>query len=263
MQKPRNIKEFKNWLKKEHNLNLSNSDKGYYERSIEMACNNFSRTAFWNELTSSLTKFNQEYFVSTGYYLFKADYHPKLVTKPYESVISKCFRKSIVLNKQFPNKPNKGWLLPNNCFNLINDLIRTTIVVKYLDGIEFLIKKLDSLAKKYSLNFNIHYEARETGYYAVHTYLVSELEIPKMDWDTYIEKFNVEIQLTTELQDNIKALTHKYYEQKRETIESKKDLWQWKYESDEFAVNYLGHILHYLEGQIMEIRNKNTNGSIQ
>jgi hypothetical protein len=28
------------------------------------------------------------------------------------------------------------------------------------------------------------------------------------------------------------------------------------YKSDEFAINYLGHILHYLEGTIVEIRDK-------
>ena len=32
--------------------------------------------------------------------------------------------------------------------------------------------------------------------------------------------------------------------------------WQWDYKSDEFSANYLGHILHYVEGMIVEIREK-------
>lgn len=32
--------------------------------------------------------------------------------------------------------------------------------------------------------------------------------------------------------------------------------WQWDYESDEFIPNYLGHILHYIEGMIMEVRKR-------
>ena len=32
--------------------------------------------------------------------------------------------------------------------------------------------------------------------------------------------------------------------------------WQWDYKSDEFTANYLGHILHYVEGRIVELRDK-------
>jgi hypothetical protein len=32
--------------------------------------------------------------------------------------------------------------------------------------------------------------------------------------------------------------------------------WQWNYQSLEFSSNYLGHILHYVEGMILEVRDK-------
>ncbi len=32
--------------------------------------------------------------------------------------------------------------------------------------------------------------------------------------------------------------------------------WQWDYKGDEFATNYLGHILHYVEGMIMDVRER-------
>jgi hypothetical protein len=53
-------------------------------------------------------------------------------------------------------------------------------------------------------------------------------------------------------------LLHKYYEDKRKGIREEDIKWQWDYKSDELATNYLGHILHYVEGMIMEIREKQT-----
>lgn len=34
--------------------------------------------------------------------------------------------------------------------------------------------------------------------------------------------------------------------------------WQWQYRGDQFVPNYLGHILHYIEGMIMEVRERPT-----
>jgi hypothetical protein len=51
-------------------------------------------------------------------------------------------------------------------------------------------------------------------------------------------------------------LLHKYYEERRKKIGAEDVKWQWNYKTDEFVANYLGHILHYVEGMIMEIRDK-------
>lgn len=40
----------------------------------------------------------------------------------------------------------------------------------------------------------------------------------------------------------------------------KKDVkWQSDYRSNEFNVNYLGHIIHYIEGVIINVRDKQNN----
>ena len=64
----------------------------------------------------------------------------------------------------------------------------------------------------------------------------------------------MEIQITTQVQELILNLLHKYYERRRNKIEP--DNWQWDHASDEFATNYLGHILHYVEGMIVEVRER-------
>ena len=58
------------------------------------------------------------------------------------------------------------------------------------------------------------------------------------------------------MKDVITSLTHKYYERKRESLEPPSIKWQWDYMSDEFTPNYIGHILHYIEGAVMQIREK-------
>ena len=58
------------------------------------------------------------------------------------------------------------------------------------------------------------------------------------------------------MKDVISTLTHKYYERKRETLELPDTKWQWDYNSEEFSPNYLGHMLHYIEGAVMQIRDR-------
>jgi len=98
------------------------------------------------------------------------------------------------------------------------------------------------------------YEAREEGYYAAHCYPRFEINIPTLSWVTEATSVEFEIQVTTQLQDVIRNLTHDYYElrRSRKTIPDMK--WQWDYKGPEFVPNYLGHILHYVEGMIMEVR---------
>ena len=56
-------------------------------------------------------------------------------------------------------------------------------------------------------------------------------------------------------------MLHKYYEKRRRKLKTESEIiWQWNYKSNEFATNYLGHILHYLEAMIYEIREKQKEG---
>ena len=111
------------------------------------------------------------------------------------------------------------------------------------------------MCKECNVKCKVDYEAKEEGYYAAHMYATDKYEIPKMELGTEFVVVNIEIQITTQLQEVILKLLHKYYEERRKQeklIENIK--WQWDYKSDEFATNYLGHILHYIEGMIMERR---------
>jgi len=161
-------------------------------------------------------------------------------------------------NKDFPNKPSHqdGWVLPNRIDGRIKDIVRTWFVVKYLDGVEFLADKTAELARAHHVNCDISHEAREEGYYAYHLNIHCPFEIPTLTWETERITVPVEFQVWTQLQEDIRKLLHEHYERRRVQPDTPASKWQWDYRSDEFATNYLGHILHYVEGMIVDIREK-------
>jgi hypothetical protein len=257
--KPSNIPEYKKWFKEKHEIDLSNRDQTYYESVTNTIKRDFEKSNFWLKLNENLNVFNQEYLIVTGYPLLILipKFEPDLYIKPYDSFLLKTLRKNILENKNWPNCPNDGWVLPDNWHKKINDIIRTLFVVKYLDGVEFLIGKIKSLCDQLeNIECKVFLEAREEGYYAAHLYIIKEFEIPKIDWDTERINVSIEIQITTKLQEVIRKLLHKYYEERRKKGMEEDIKWQWNYKSEEFMGNYLGHILHYVEGMIMDIRNR-------
>lgn len=255
--KPKDISEYKKWLKEKHEIEISDRTKRYYDSVTNRIKLDFKKSNCWVQLTGGLSEYSGEYLKKTGYPLLVYGFSPKLEIKPFDSFLLKTFRKNILENKRWPDEPEDGWIFPNNWFSRINDIIRTLFEVKYLDGVEFMINKVKSISEKLGIECKVFLEATEEGYYAAHLYTKQEFEIPKPDWDTESVDVSIEIQITTQLQEVIRKLLHKYYEDRRKRIEREGGIkWQWNYKSDEFVANYLGHILHYVEGMIMEIREK-------
>ncbi len=254
-QRPKNIDQYKKWLKECHRVEISTRTKTYYNAVTAKVAADFRASDFWQLLTSELEQINQKYYLRTNYYLLESS-PPELQTKPFDSFLLKTFGQNVLRNGNWPEPPNSGWLLPENWFSRINDTVRTYFVVKYLDGVNFLADQCAERAKAFSYESRVDFEAKEEGYYAAHFYVTFPCEVPREDWDTKDETISVEIQITTQLQEVIRRLLHKYYEQRRAERPTSNVKWQWDYRSDEFATNYLGHILHYVEGMIMEVRDK-------
>ncbi len=255
-QRPSDIDEYKKWLKDSHQVEISVKTKTYYKTVTSKAATDFCASRFWQSLLSDLGPINEEYYLRTNYYLLIESSPPDLLTKPFDSFLLKTFRQNVISNSNWPKPPDSGWLLPGNWFSRINDTVRTCFVVKYLDGVNFLVEKCAELSAAASHYSRVDFEAKEEGYYAAHFYVTFPCEVPREDWDTKDENILVEIQITTQLQEVIRRLLHKYYDQRRAERPTPSSKWQWDYRSDEFATNYLGHILHYIEGMIMDVRDK-------
>ena len=253
-------KSYPDWFEETFNLSLYDKPASIFEFTMSKVYKDFVNSDFWIELCHNLKNYNDEYYLAQDYHLLKTDAPPQLMSKTYSSVINKSFRKNIINNKFYPDPPDYGWVTPDNWFEKTNDLLRTTITVKYLDGVEFLEKKVRELAEKHNFIFDVDYEAREEGYYAAHITIKGKLNIVDEKWDEREILFPIEIQITTQLQEVIKGLLHKMYEEARVAhgAETEKK-WQWDYKSLQFSSNYLGHILHYVEGMILEVRDKQKN----
>lgn len=258
MKKPKDPEEYKDWLYEQHQIEISRKIETHYESAVSKIRQDLENSDIWIELIKNLNEYGAEYHIKYKYPLLMPGMIPKLYTKPFNSLIEKAFRKDILENKNWPkpSDPEKGWITPSNWFFRINDIIRTMVVVKYLDGIGFIADKIRLLSEKYGLEYKIDWEARDVGYYAAHQYIKKEFEIPNIDWNTEKISTLIEIQITTQLQENIRSLLHKHYEERRKRVSEEDTKWQWNYKSEEFAANYLGHILHYVEGMILEIRDK-------
>lgn len=211
---------------------------------------------FLIELLTDLNRYDQEYLTKTGYPLFPGGFKPSIVAKPFASFLLKTYRLNILENHHWPDAPLQGWILPEVWFSKINDIVRTLFVAKYLDGVEFLIEKIRTVCGAQNVNCDVVLEAREEGYYAAHLYIRHRCAIPGPTWDTATIDACLEVQITTQLQEVIRQVSHKYYEERRIRQRDRSAKWQWDYKSEEFVPNYLGHLLHYLEGMIMDVRER-------
>lgn len=258
MKKPSNVDEFLVWYKNEFDVSLSDYKK-YYEATSLQLLEQIDNGNMINRLNYRLQEYQDEYYIkSSGFNLYYSKVDFILQIKPFESIIDKIFRKNILLNKNYPKAPNAGWINHDNLFTRINDIFRGMIVVKYLDGVKFFVEKLEMFSSEESLSFESHFEAREEGYYAAHCYMIFELDVLQIDWDSTKCNVKIELQITTQLQEVIRKLLHQFYEKDRiKSIKKNSEPWQWEYEKDKFSANYLGHILHYMEGMILEVRDKN------
>jgi ppGpp synthetase/RelA/SpoT-type nucleotidyltranferase len=106
--------------------------------------------------------------------------------------------------------------------------------------------------------YDWHYANGEDGYYAAHFYIYQDVR-----YNSGVKRLanidlnlRVEIQITTQLQEVIRKFLHKIYESGRTFPSNKSKPWQWRYGEDEFRTNYIGHILHNMEGMIMEVRER-------
>jgi len=254
--KPETLDDYKTWLQKMYNVESTSLNRTYYESVSNKILIEFMKSDFWQAVPAELERLDQKYFITEEYHLFTANFRPDMKLKPFSSFLEKTFRKNIVENENWPNEPKGGWILPESWYSEIGDIVRTMFVVKYLDGVSFFVANFSDLLSKHDMPVTVDYEAREEGYYAAHLSTEYECEIPKESWDTKRVRVKIEMQVTTQLQEVIKNLLHKYYEGRRLTTKASEVKWQWDYRSEEFATNYLGHILHYVEGMIMDIRQK-------
>ena len=250
-----NFAEYKKWLEKEHGVKLSPA-KARYETIAKNMRDQFVASEFWRRFEAEFRNIGATFQTTTGYELFTTDKPGPVVMKSFDACLLKTYRQNVIDNDDWPHEPSRKWILPVNWFERANDIVRTLVVVKYLDGLNFVAQTLHEMASIFDLDPRESFQARDEGYYAAHVYLRPEIEIPGETWDMVRIKACVEIQIATQIQDVIRKLLHTYYEENRTRPRQEKDQWRWDYKSDRFVANSLGHVLHYMEAMILDVREK-------
>jgi ppGpp synthetase/RelA/SpoT-type nucleotidyltranferase len=141
---------------------------------------------------------------------------PELVLskKTFPSFSNKLFRVNCLWNKSWPKNPLGGWISYSNAFGEVDDLIRTTLICRYLDGPERVSKEILAAARDAGLGGDASPRATETGYYAWHAYVKMPAQVIIEDKVTDVS-LSIEFQTTTQLQAALRELTHKFYEKDR------------------------------------------------
>lgn len=246
--------EYREWLWEVHGVAVGPDVVSDYEAMRELLTITFRESPFWKALPGRLDAVGANYRVRRGVpLLVTPGAAPDIDSKSWESFFEKTYRLNVFANAGWPNRPSRGWVLPDTWFSQVGDIVRTKFVVKYLDGLVEVADEIERAASEVGFDSKSGRLAKAEGYYATHVD-VSTLFFISNGIDPERVDARVEIQITTELQDNVYDLAHRLYASRRLTADGDPDEWQWNYLSDEFASNYLGHVLHYLEGMIMRIR---------
>lgn len=248
--------DYEKWLSDTFEVSFR-VERTRYEREslrIKVAA---EQSDFWRTYQVEKQDRAELYYAATTYPLFSDASTEQLLVKPWSSFIEKTYRVNIKDNPHWPLEPDGGWLLPKDWYSRVHDIVRTSIVVKYLDGVGHIAEYLRSLAGTLAIpDFECTFEARDTGYYAAHSRIGVDFNVLVENWTEVETHGQFEIQITTQLQEVIRRLTHTEYESRRMREAEPAVKWQWDYASEAFKPNYLGHMLHYLEGMIMEVRDR-------
>jgi hypothetical protein len=217
----------------------------------------FESSPYWAAVNNKLPSWAEEYSEKTGHRLFSGGTVPLLVLhqKPWDSFLNKTWRVNVRNNPNWPAPPVGGWVFPDTWFEQFWDAVRARFAVRYLDGVAFLSNHLYQEAVRVSAGVRVETKAKETGYYAVHIVLSQNFAVQALDYgDPEPRRSEIEIQVTTELQEVVGELTHIHFERDRTSMDADVSGWQWEYARPEFSPYYLGHVLHWIEGVVMNLR---------
>ena len=200
-EKPLTLEAYVEWARSSLKVNFdSPKQKRVYETNLTSALSTIQESGFLEGLSAKLASYQEEYKGACGAELLMlgrtvgTEVTP--LKKSYESAVNKTFRRNVLFNPNYPESPEKtGWLTPDNWYSHINDLIRGTVVCKFLDGPEFLATRLVDYAHTLGLKARSYSQERDEGYYAYHFYAKFGVSLVDLGWNAKTHDIEFEIQL--------------------------------------------------------------------
>ena len=255
MPRPASIEDYYAWAQRTFGTDFQAAAvRNRYEINLQSVQNAIQNSAFFRELPDFLERQEEAYTRRTGYSLLTAQ-ELRVMRKPYDSTVVKTFRVNVLRNQRFPDPPSDdGWITPDNWYTRFDDMVRGTLVCKFLDGPRTVSQALDTYASSHGLVARHTPRSTDDGYYAFHHYTTFQVEIFDAAFQTQAASVQLEVQLTTQLQEVLRDLTHPLYEQARVTTGRRDETWKWDHDSPRFKTGYLGHTLHMIEAVIVQVR---------
>lgn len=253
--RPETVSEYLEWAKATLSVDFSDPKVSrLYNLNAAAVQDAVRQSTFVQTLLDAFTTADKEYLASHKERLFMSEVQGvDIKKKPYQSAVEKTFRLNVLWNRKFPKPPHDGWITPENWFARLDDIVRTAIVCRFLDGPSFLCKELESHAGRCGAQGNTVARGIDEGYYAHHFYVTCDVDVlVGASGNPTSQTTKLEVQVTTQLQEILRSLTHQYYESDRVR---RKDLeWTWKFKTNKFRARFLGHSLHLLEALIVDVR---------
>lgn len=224
-----------------------------FETNVQNAQNTVQNSRFVREFPTFIAQQEQLHHEQTGAGLLMSS-ELNVLRKPFDSAVTKSFRINVIRNRNFPRPPANGWITPDTWYSKFDDLVRSTLTCRFLDGPRVLTTALDAYARDMGLSARYTPRNTDDGYYAFHQYTGFQVDIVDSAWQTQATTVEFEIQLTTQLQEVLRELTHPLYERARVTTGRRDESWKWEFDTPRFRTSYLGHTLHMIEAIIVQVR---------
>src|ERR1044071_4282251 len=174
--RPATMEAYLQWHKSETSREITEATRNLTDTNLRTMLNTANDHPFFQGIPDLLAAASQEYADSTHSRLLVTDTFD-LTPKPFDSIVEKSYRLNVVWNNRWPKPPkwrteDRGeWVTPDNWYRAFDDLIRATIVARYIDGPQFIGDRLEALARSCNLTSRIEPRALDVGYYAHHFYV--------------------------------------------------------------------------------------------
>lgn len=219
-----------------------------------MARSALAESDLWRQLDSALDESAAYYRTRWGSPLLVDK--PELATKPFLSVRNKVYRLNVTdrVARDLGPPPIGEVVHPRNWYSGLGDVIRCTIIVSMMDGVRATCESIQAALADHA-QCNWSFKNRLRGYYAAHL---------SFDWPATLVfagpppvdgTIRVEVQVKTHLHHVLGGLTHAVYEQQRAQPDVLGSVdWIWEPENPLFDPRMLGHVVQYLDGTIVNIK---------
>jgi hypothetical protein len=207
---------------------------------------------FWAAAKKRLPHWRSEYRSLRSADLLASFDLPDFVSKHSDSIINKLLRQHKKQKQTLQELiPDQGPPIP-----MLGDIVRTRIRCQYIDGVEFLADKLQSLGDELGVSPKRERKGSIEGYFAQHINIRHEVNYREAGHGN-LTSIACEIQIASSMASQMWQTAHPLYEIVRSDISSPDNIWQWTPNDPRFISNQLGHMLHLADGLLVQLRDSN------